>query len=335
VPLGKKTAVVLLNLGGPSSEEEIHPFLFSLFYDPSILSLPNPFRYLLAKLIAWRRLIKARHIYAHLGGRSPLLKNTQAQALALEATLGEGYRVVISMRHAAPFTQDALQAVRAYGPDEIVLLPLYPQYSTTTTESSLREWKKKGGCHQTPPTRFIPSYAADNGFLGALGELTLPRYREAQRYGSPRVLLTAHGLPEKIVAKGDPYRDQAEKTAAAFREKLCLKDATLCYQSRVGPLKWIGPSLEEEIIKASREKKPLVIVPLSFVSEHSETLVELDITLKALALKEGCPAYERVPTVQTHPLFIEGLACLVRSCQNFLVDVDGNTFDNRQPSHPT
>lgn len=312
----KKTAVVLFNLGGPASEKDIYPFLFNLFYDPAILSLPNPLRYILAKAISKRRLSKAKSIYAQLGGGSPLLENTQAQAAALEQELGKDYRVFVSMRYTAPFASDVVKDVKAYAPNEVVLLPLYPQYSTTTTDSSFKAWGKATEGWQVP-LRFISSYPTQNGFLKALRDLILPLYEKAQRHGSPRILLTAHGLPEKIIKKGDPYQNQVEKTAEELVKKLSLTEVVLCYQSRVGPLKWIGPSIEEEIIKASRLKRPLVIVPLSFVSEHSETLVELDITLKNLAFREGCPAYERVPTVQTHPFFIQGLASLVKlaSCE--------------------
>jgi ferrochelatase len=164
------------------------------------------------------------------------------------------------------------------------------------------------------PTTFVPSYPSQKGFVEAIAELTSPLYEKAKQFGVPRVLLTAHGLPEKIIKKGDPYQKQVETTARDFVEKMGLpkKETVLCYQSRVGPLRWIGPSLEEEVIKASQEKRPLVVVPISFVSEHSETLVELDITTQNLALEKGCPAYFRVKTVQTHPLFIQGLAFLVK-----------------------
>ena len=311
----KKTAVILFNLGGPSSEEELPSFLFSLFYDPAILSFPNPFRYILAKTISACRLAKARRIYASLGGGSPLLHNTQNQAEALEKELGQDYRVFVAMRHAAPRTCDVVLDVKAYGPNEVVLLPLYPQSSTTTTESSLKAWKTATKGWEVP-TRFIPSYPTQIGFLRALQDLIPPFYERAHRHGVPQVLLTAHGLLKKSLKKGDPYQNQVEETAKELTKTLFLKDPILCYQSRVGPLKWIGPSIEEEIIKASRLKRPLVIVPLSFVSEHSETLVELDITLRELAFREGCPAYERVSTAQTHPFFIQGLASLVTESLN-------------------
>jgi protoporphyrin/coproporphyrin ferrochelatase len=310
----KKTAVILLNLGGPLSQEEVKPFLLSLFSDPAIITLPNPFRYILARVVTRGRLKEAQHIYSLLGGGSPLLKNTKAQAQALESELGAGFRVFVAMRHAAPLTKETLQDVRTYGPEEVVLLPLYPQYSTTTTESSFKAWHKATEGWDVP-IRSVPFYPSEEGFIEAIKELTLPLYRQAQKKGMPRVLMTAHGLPEKVIKKGDPYQSHVEETAKRLVEKLEISplDAVICYQSRVGPLKWIGPSTEEEVLKAAQEKRPLVVIPLSFVSEHSETLVELDMTYHDLALGMGCPAYHRVKTVQTHPSFIRGLAGLVRA----------------------
>jgi ferrochelatase len=294
--------------------EEVKPFLFSLFSDKAILTLPNPFRFVLAHLITRRRLKEARHIYSLLGGKSPLLPNTQAQAEALKKELGPDYAVFVAMRHAPPLSPETVEKVKAYNPDEIVLLPLYPQYSKTTTESSFRAWKAVTEGWMAP-TRFIKAYATGKGFLEALKEHILPLYQRAQKHGHPKLLLTAHGLPEKFIQKGDPYQQQVEQTAQALIENMGLSnlDVALCYQSRVGPLKWIGPYTEDEVRKASRQKRPIVLVPLSFVSEHSETLVELDMTYRDLALAEGCPAYYRVGTVQTHPAFIKGLACLVKN----------------------
>lgn len=308
----KKTAVVLFNLGGPSSQEAVKPFLFNLFYDPAILMFPNPFRYLLAKVIAQKRLKKAKEIYSHLGGGSPILKNTQTQALALERELGPNYRVFIAMRYAPPLTEEVWRKVEDFSPQEITLLPLYPQFSTTTTGSSLKAWKK-GSKGKALPTRIVPFYPTEKGFLGALKERTIFHYQKAKKVGHPKVLLTAHGLPEKLIQKGDPYQKQVEETACSLVNALGINDLdyTLCYQSRVGPLKWTEPSLEEQVLKASQEKRPLVIVPISFVSEHSETLVELDIFYRNMACEKGCPSYHRVETVQTHPLFIKGLANLI------------------------
>ena len=163
-------------------------------------------------------------------------------------------------------------------------------------------------------TRLILSYPSETGLIQALRDRTLFHYEKAKKSGHPKVLLTAHGLPEKVIRKGDSYQHQVEQTTASLIKALQIPriDFILCYQSRVGPLKWLGPYTQDEIIKASREKRPLVIVPISFVSEHPETLVELDVFYRERALQEGCPSFHRVETVQTHPFFIKGLANLIR-----------------------
>lgn len=308
----KTTAVVLMNLGGPNGPDEIRPFLYSLFSDPAIIGLPQPLRWLVARLISSRRTREATKIYSYLGGQSPLLKNTEAQREALQDKLGDECKVFIAMRHAFPKTEDAVREVEAYGPDEIVLLPLYPQLSTTTTSSSFKEWYRCYG--RETPTREVCCYPKAPAFVGGYVELIRESYDRANIITKPRLLLTAHGLPEKTIARGDPYQYQVEQTAQAIIKELNIDnlDAVVCYQSRVGPMKWIEPSTEQEIIKASKEGKPLVVAPISFVSEHSETLVELDIEYKELALQNGCPTYERVPAVGTHPSYIEALAELVK-----------------------
>lgn len=310
--LAKKTAVVLLNVGGPSSQEEVYPFLLSFFSDPAIIPFSSPFREVFSKMISKIRLSKAKKIYAQLGGGSPLRLNTQKQATALQQIIGENSKVFVAMRHAPPFISDVFKDVLEFSPEEVILLPLVPQYSTTTTGSFFKEWERVSAGTFFPMHKVF-SYPTQEGFIKALQELTLVCYERATKKGSPYVLLTAHGLPERIITKGDPYQRHVEETATALKEQLKLPDVSLGYQSRVGFLPWLKPYLEEEVIRISRQQRPLVVVPLSFVSEHSETLVELDVTLRKIALKEGCPAYERVPTVSTHTAFIEGLACLVKS----------------------
>ncbi|MCM0021518.1 MAG: ferrochelatase [Tagaea sp.] len=314
----RKVAVVLFNLGGPDSPEAVRPFLFNLFNDPAIIGLPNPLRWLLAKLISKRRAPKARDIYARIGGSSPLLANTQAQARALEAALADlgEVRCFTAMRYWHPMTEGAVAAVKQFGPDRVVLLPLYPQYSTTTTGSSKKIWDEiaaKRGL--TAQTSFACCYPVQPGFVAAVAAATAKHYAEAAKHGKPRVLFSAHGLPKKIVAAGDPYQVQVEKTAAAVIAKLGIADldSVVCYQSRVGPLEWIGPATEDEIARAGRDKVPVVVVPLAFVSEHSETLVELDIEYREKAAHDGVPHYERVPTASTDPAFIAGLAEIVRA----------------------
>ncbi len=306
----KKIGVILFNLGGPDSLESVQPFLFNLFNDKAIINIPQPFRFLLAKFISSKRAEKAKAIYGKLGGKSPILENTLAQAKALEKTLGKGYKVFVSMRYWHPFAEETAQAVKQYAPDEIILLPLYPQFSTTTTQSSFDEWyrvSKKIGLEV--PTHEIREYPINPQFIEAHVDLLKPFYKEALSYGAPRILFSAHGLPQKVIDKGDPYQWQTEQTAVAIIAGLesTQIDYQVCYQSRVGPLKWLEPSIDNELKRAAMDKVPVVIVPISFVSEHSETLVELDIDYRNKALELGISYYGRVPTLSCHPLFIEAL----------------------------
>ncbi len=311
-----KTAVVLFNLGGPDSLKAVKPFLFNLFNDNAIIRMPQPFRYLLAKMIAFRRGSKARAIYQHMGGKSPLLDLTRAQADALEKKLkkeGE-YKVFVCMRYWHPMSGSVAKNVKAYEPDRVILLPLYPQYSTTTTGSSFSDWdaaSAKAGL--TAPTSRICCYPADNGFVASHVKQIKDTYWKAAEDGQPRILFSAHGLPEKIIKEGDPYQWQVEKTVAAITQILSIEDLdySLCYQSRVGPMEWIKPSTEDEIKRAAADKVPVVVVPVAFVSEHSETLVELDIEYRELAEKHGVPGYWRVAALGTDDYFIDALADLV------------------------
>ena len=325
-----RRAVVLMNFGGPDSPDAVRPFLYNLFRDKAIIRLPAPLRLPLAALIASRRAPTARQIYAQLGGASPILANTQAQAEALERELGDGYRCFIAMRYWHPLTAAAVSEVGRWAPDEIVLLPLYPQFSTTTTESSLAVWRREAKRQRIDvPTRRIRSYPDASGFIAALAAATGDALDAARAEAHPiRLLFSAHGLPEKIVRSGDPYPREVATTAAALMTALARRtseraedqpgsetpglDATICYQSRVGPLAWIGPSVEEELHRAARDRVGVVIVPISFVSEHSETLVELDREYRDMAERIGVPSYRRVPTVGADPRFIAALAELVR-----------------------
>jgi ferrochelatase len=310
-----RLAIVLFNLGGPDSSEAIEPFLRHLFSDPAILSLPGFLRAPLAKFIARRRTPVAREIYAKIGGRSPILEETQAQARALEKVLaarGQDARSFIAMRCSPPFSEECADAVAAWRPEKIVLLPLYPQFSTTTTASSFKAWDRAASGMNTPTSR-ICCYPRNSGFVAAMAARigkTWERRNTQLRY---RLLLSAHGLPERIIARGDPYRWQVEQSAAAIVQALGINglDWQVCYQSRVGPLKWIGPQTDAEIRRAGAEGKGVIVAPVAFVSEHSETLVELDIEYARLAAEAGVADYLRAPTVGTEPAFVEGLADLV------------------------
>jgi ferrochelatase len=311
-----KIAVVLYNLGGPDSPAAVRPFLQNLFSDPMILRVPGPVRWFLARLIAWRRAPVAREIYARIGGRSPILPETEKQAAALQQRLGDGYKIFVAMRYWHPFAAETVRKVAEWGPEKVILLPLYPQFSTTTTESFSQTWKKAAKAENfEAETSEICCWPEESGFIAAIIariRASLARLPDGQPY---RILFSAHGLPKKIVEAGDPYADQVERTASAVRAGLGIDglDSVVCYQSRVGPMEWLRPYTEDEIRRAGADGKALVVVPVAFVSEHSETLVELDIEYAELAAESGVPAYVRVPTVNDDPAFIDGLARLVAS----------------------
>jgi protoporphyrin/coproporphyrin ferrochelatase len=310
-----KSAVVLFNLGGPDSLDAVRPFLFNLFNDPAIIALPGLIRRPLAALIAGRRAPVARAIYARMGGGSPLLPNTEAQARALEGALGPDHRCFIAMRYWHPLTEAAAREVAAWRPDRVLLVPLYPQYSSTTTASSLAAWRHAAAAAGiAAPTRTLCCYPREAGFVASVAAAVQGALQEAGA-ARPRVLFSAHGLPEKIVRGGDPYRWQVERTVAAILAAVGVPDLdySICYQSRVGPLAWIGPATDAEIRRAGADRVPVIVVPVAFVSEHSETLVELDIEYRHLAEASGVPSYRRLPTVGAAAPFIRGLAERIRA----------------------
>ncbi|HWL79394.1 MAG TPA: ferrochelatase [Roseomonas sp.] len=317
-----RVAIVLFNLGGPDSPAAVRPFLENLFTDPAILRVPGFIRPLLGKFIAARRTKAASENYAILGGKSPLLELTVGQARALEAALADEAmeaRCFVAMRYWHPFAEETARQVKEWGADEILLLPLYPQYSTTTTGSSAEDWE--AACARIGllrPTRVLCCWHSDEGFATATAALVRAAYEKARAELPPavplRILFSAHGLPESIVKRGDPYQWQVERSVAAVMERIGIEglDHAICYQSRVTPQKWIGPSTEEALEKAARDKVAVLVCPIAFVSEHSETLVELDVEYGELAHKLGLPGYFRVPAQNSDPGFIAALAELVR-----------------------
>ena len=312
-----RLAIVLFNLGGPDGPGAVKPFLFNLFNDPAITSVAAPIRWILAQFLSSRRAPVARSIYEKMGGGSPLLELTRDQATALETCLGDAgeTRVFVAMRYWHPLSEETAAAVKAFDPDRIVLLPLYPQFSTTTTGSSFDEWKRASAAvGLAVPTRSVCCYPSLAGLVDIQARLVRAGIDEASRAGKPRVLFSAHGLPKRIVARGDPYPWQVERTVRAVVKAVAVRglDWVVCYQSRVGPLEWIGPATDEELVRAAAEGVPVVVVPVAFVSEHSETLVELDVEYRKIAEERGIPAYVRVPAVATGEDFIKGLADLVR-----------------------
>jgi ferrochelatase len=317
-PTGK-IAVVLFNLGGPDKPSSVKPFLVNLFKDPAILRVPFFVRPFLARLIAGLRTKAASANYAMLGGKSPLLELTEEQARALEAALPEhDVRCFIAMRYWHPFSIEAARAVKAWDPDEIVLVPLYPHFSTTTTGSSLTAWREAAAqVGLVKPITTLCCYHSDPAFLRATADIVRRSYQAARAALPPetglRVLFSAHGLPESIIKAGDPYQFQVERTVAGVVRLLDIDglDFTTCYQSRATPQKWIDPSTEVEIERAAHDKVAVLVVPIAFVSEHSETLVELDVEYRELADKAGVPGYFRTPAQNSDKGFIDSLADLV------------------------
>ena len=311
-----KKAIILFNLGGPDKLENVEPFLFNLFNDPAILNLPTFLRYPLAKLISNRRAPIAKKIYAELGGSSPILKLTKEQSNALEIKLNQTqeedeYKCFIIMRCWNPRAEDVIKDVQLYSPDEVVLMPLYPQYSAATSGSSIKEWKdvcKKNNYYVKTST--ICCYPTDQNFINAHTKEITKKTKDLKNF---KLIFSAHGLPEKNIKKGDPYQWQVEQSVKKIVENLNNEnlDWILSYQSRVGPLKWIGPSTETTIIENSKIGKHIVLVPIAFVSEHSETLVELDIEYKEIADANGCKNYTRVPALGINEDFIKAMSELI------------------------
>jgi ferrochelatase len=307
-----RIAVVLFNLGGPDSLEAVTPFLFNLFNDRAIINIPQPFRYVLARWISYQRSKKAQKIYRQLGGKSPLLVNTLAQGQALERILfdlapHQEWRVFVAMRYWHPLTETVVAQVKQYTPHHIILLPLYPQYSTTTSQSSLCAWIKEAKRQGlSSKTQVMCCYPTQKGFIEGVSDLLRQHLPTSEK--PFRILFSAHGLPQRVIDRGDPYVDHVRQSVNAVMKEFPGVDHTVCYQSKVGNLKWLEPSLDQEMNRAVRDQVGVIIVPISFVSEHSETLIELDKDYAGRARELNLPFYRRTPTVSCHPQFIQGLA---------------------------
>ena len=316
-----KKAIILFNLGGPDKIENVEPFLFNLFNDPAIISLPWVLRYPLAKFISKRRTPIAKAIYAEMGGKSPILEETQRQLHAIEKTLEQEqdeYKCFIVMRCWNPRAADVIKKVKGFNPQQIILLPLYPQYSNATSGSSIKEWsdickKEKFNIE----TKTICCYPTEKDFILSYADLIKEKVN-LNKLSETTIIFSAHGLPENKIKQGDPYQWQVENTVEHLVKKLSIKNLNyiLSYQSRVGPLKWIGPSTETIIKQEAKKRKIIVVVPVAFVSEHSETLVELDIEYKKLATDNGSKDYIRVPAVTTNKDFINSLKSNILSASN-------------------
>jgi ferrochelatase len=311
--------VVLFQLGGPDSREAIEPFLYNLFSDPDIIDFPlaKLARQPLARLIASRRGKHVAHHYDAIGGKSPILEYTTAQARALESDLRRDLdaRVVIAMRYWKPFTAEAVDQLRGFGADEVVLLPLYPQYSRTTTGSSYREWQKRAREKGwSPRTRFIEHFYEDPAYIDAVAAAVGKELAGFDRPDDVDMVFSAHSVPLDVIEKGDPYREHIERTVELVWRRggwNCRRH--LCYQSKVGPSKWLRPMMRETLEDlGGRGSKHVLMVPISFVSDHVETLFEIDIEHREIAEKAGITDFRMVPGFNDDPAFIGMLASLVR-----------------------
>lgn len=310
---------MLFQLGGPDSLEAVEPFLYNLFSDPDIIDFPfsRLAREPLARLMASRRARHAAEHYRALGGASPLLENTRRQAEALEAELRRDLeaRVVVAMRYWRPFTGEAIAELGRFSPDRLVLLPLYPQYSGTTTGSSLNEWKRR--FHPDgwrPEVRVIRDFHDDPGFIEAVAahvDEALAAFADPQ---AVEVVFSAHSIPVAAVERGDPYPRQVERTVElVWRQGGWPNRYELCYQSKVGPSRWLRPMLKETLEKlAARGAQQVLVVPISFVSDHVETLYEIDIEHREIAHRLGIRDFRMMPGLNDSPHFIRALAQLVR-----------------------
>ena len=321
-----RIGVVLFQLGGPETLEDIEPFLFNLFCDPDIIDFPfaRLGRKPLARLISATRASKVRHHYAEIGGGSPIRRNTEAQARALEAALaaqGLDARCVVAMRYWHPFTAEAVRQIEAAGCGEIVLLPLYPQYSSTTTGSSLKEWERRfrrgrdarGTAGETPALHVIREFYRNESYLDSVVEKiedALGRFPEPQEV---EVIFSAHGIPLSVIEKGDPYQRQVEETVALVMARGAFANRhRLCYQSKVGASRWLEPTLRDTLRQVAAEGvRHVCVVPISFVSDHVETLGEIDHEARELARKLGIGQFEVTAGLNDSPRFIGALADLV------------------------
>ncbi|MEH2224970.1 ferrochelatase [Nostoc sp.] len=316
-----RVGVLLLNLGGPDKLEDVGPFLYNLFSDPEIIRLP--FRWLqkpLAWFIATRRTRTSQENYKQIGGGSPLRRITEAQGEALKeqlGSLGQEVNIYVGMRYWHPYTEEAIAQITQDKVEHLVILPLYPQFSISTSGSSFRLldklWQEDPKLQPIDYT-VIPSWYKQPGYLQAMAELIA---QELEQYPNPdevHIFFSAHGVPKSYVEEaGDPYQVEIEECTALIMQTLNRPNVhTLAYQSRVGPVEWLQPYTEDALKELGAEGvKDLVVVPISFVSEHIETLQEIDIEYREVAEEAGIHNFRRVPAPNTHPVFINALAELV------------------------
>ena len=320
-----RVGVLLLNLGGPERIQDVGPFLYNLFADPEIIRPPNPaLQKPLAWLISTLRSSKSQEAYRSIGGGSPLRRITEQQARELQSELrqrGIEATSYVAMRYWHPFTESAVADIKADGIDEVVVLPLYPHFSISTSGSSFRELQRLrllDPDFQKLPLRCIRSWFDHPGYVRSMAELIAEEIRASDVPEEAHVFFSAHGVPKSYVEEaGDPYQQQIEACTALIMEELksilgTSNPHTLAYQSRVGPVEWLKPYTEEALEALGEAKtRDLVVVPISFVSEHIETLEEIDIEYRELATESGVVNFRRVRALDTYPPFIKGLADMV------------------------
>lgn len=314
----RRIGVVLFQLGGPDTLEAIEPFLFNLFCDPEIIDFPfaRIGRKPLARLISSTRARKVQHHYASIGGGSPLRRFTEQQARSLQLRLTESgvdARCFVAMRYWHPFTEEAIEQLRAAECDEVVLLPLYPQYSSTTTGSSLNEWRRK--FHDDLPVRSVDAFYRNATYLESLADrIDEALTRFAGRDGV-HLIFSAHSVPVSVIEKGDPYRAHIEETVRLLMQFGGWQNAHhICYQSKVGASRWLQPTLHQTLRSLAAEKvRQVCVVPISFVSDHVETLGEIDHEARHEALELGIEQFEMTEGLNNSPKFIAALAELVGS----------------------
>lgn len=316
---GRKIGVVLFQLGGPDSLEAIEPFLYNLFCDPDIIDFPfaRIARQPLARLISATRARHVRRHYEEIGGRSPILEFTRRQARALETELRRDFdaRVVVAMRYWHPFTEEAIRELEAHAPEEVVLLPLYPQYSRTTTGSSLNEWRRRFHPNGwNPRVQAISEFHEENGYIDALARAISEELSAFDDPSEVDMVFSAHSLPVAVIEAGDPYQRHIERTVELVWNRGHWSGRRhLCYQSKVGASKWLQPSMHATMKRlADQGSHHVLVVPVSFVSDHVETLHEIDIEHRAQARGLGIQDYRMVRGLNDSPDFISVLAGLVR-----------------------
>jgi protoporphyrin/coproporphyrin ferrochelatase len=321
-----KVGVLLLNLGGPERIQDVGPFLYNLFSDPEIIRLPIPaLQKPLAWLISSLRSSKSQEAYRSIGGGSPLRRITEQQARELQSSLrqrGVEATSYVAMRYWHPFTESAVADIKADSIEEVVVLPLYPQFSISTSGSSFRELQRlrqTDAAFRRLPIRCIRSWYDHPGYINAMAGLIERQVLAAEVPAAAHVFFSAHGVPKSYVEEaGDPYQREIEACASLImsnlRDRLGYANPyTLAYQSRVGPVEWLKPYTEDALRDLGKAGiSDLVVVPISFVSEHIETLEEIDIEYRELATEAGIRHFRRVPALDTDPTFISGLADLVQ-----------------------